>query len=79
MSVKKIKGGLSVTASIISACRLTAAVLQCTNSYPVMFISRLLRNDAITAYIRLVQPELGIELNGVLDAITVDARSMERE
>lgn len=43
------------------------------------YISRLLRNDAVAAYIRLVQPELGIELNGVLEAITVDARSMERE
>lgn len=43
------------------------------------YISRLLRNDAVAAYIKLVQPDLGAELRGVIEAIAVDARSMERE
>ncbi len=43
------------------------------------YVSRLLMNEAIAAYIRLVRPELGADLKGVLEAISVDVRSMERE
>lgn len=43
------------------------------------YVSRMLRNETIGAYLQRFQPELGDELAGVMDAITTDARSLERE
>jgi len=43
------------------------------------YISRLLKNDAVAAYIKRFQPEVGEELMGVVDAVTADARVQQRE
>ncbi len=43
------------------------------------YVSRLLSNDAVIAYIKRFQPEIGEELAGVIDAVTADARVQLRE
>jgi hypothetical protein len=39
----------------------------------------LLRNEAIAAYLSRFEPDLGRELAVVMEAVTADARSLERE
>ncbi|MDF3928930.1 plasmid partitioning protein RepB C-terminal domain-containing protein [Pseudomonas putida] len=43
------------------------------------YISRLLRNDAIAAYLQRFEPDLARELEGIMLAVTADARNLERE
>ncbi|MFZ3184313.1 MAG: plasmid partitioning protein RepB C-terminal domain-containing protein [Pseudomonas sp.] len=43
------------------------------------YVARLLRNEAIAAYLKRFQPELGEELAGVMEAVTAEARNLERE
>ncbi|MNJ62209.1 RepB plasmid partitioning protein [compost metagenome] len=43
------------------------------------YVSRLLRNEAISAYLDRFEPDLARELAVVIDAVTADARSLERE
>ena len=43
------------------------------------YVSRLLRNETIAAYLDRFEPDLARELAVVMDAVTADARSLERE
>lgn len=43
------------------------------------YVSRLLRNETISAYLDRFEPDLARELAVVMDAVTADARSLERE
>lgn len=43
------------------------------------YVARLLRNEAIAAYLSRFEPDLGRELAVVMEAVTADARSLERE
>ncbi|NIE73963.1 chromosome partitioning protein [Pantoea sp. Ap-967] len=43
------------------------------------YLSRLLRNEAISAYLQRFEPDLERELVGIMDVVTADARSLERE
>ncbi|HDS1812156.1 ParB N-terminal domain-containing protein [Pseudomonas sp. GD03651] len=43
------------------------------------YLSRMLRNEAISAYLQRFEPDLARELIGVMNAVTADARSLERE
>ncbi|AYG43570.1 chromosome partitioning protein [Pseudomonas sp. Leaf58] len=43
------------------------------------YLSRLLRNEAISAYLQRFEPDLERELVGIMDAVTADARNLERE
>ncbi|MNW15289.1 hypothetical protein D3C71_2137450 [compost metagenome] len=43
------------------------------------YLSRILRNEAISAYLQRFEPDLARELIGVMNAVTADARSLERE
>lgn len=53
----------------------TMLVLVVTKGY----IARLMRSEAISAYLKQYEPDLAIELSAVMEAITTDARSLERE
>lgn len=53
----------------------TMLVLVVTKGY----LSRMLRNEAISAYLQRFEPDLARELIGVMNAVTADARSLERE
>jgi hypothetical protein len=53
----------------------TTLVLVVTKGY----LSRILRNEAISAYLQRFEPDLARELIGVMNAVTADARSLERE
>ncbi|MNZ98848.1 RepB plasmid partitioning protein [compost metagenome] len=43
------------------------------------YVSRMLRNQTIAAYLERFEPDLVRELAGVVEAVTADARSLERE
>lgn len=43
------------------------------------YVSRMLRNQTIAAYLERFEPDLIRELAGVVEAVTADARSLERE
>lgn len=43
------------------------------------YVSRMLRNQTIAAYLERFEPDLVRELAGIVDAVTVEARSLERE
>ncbi|UXJ50863.1 plasmid partitioning protein RepB C-terminal domain-containing protein [Pseudomonas citronellolis] len=43
------------------------------------YVARMLRNEAISEYLKRFEPDLSSELATVMDAVTVDARSVERE
>ncbi|MCY1294611.1 RepB plasmid partitioning protein [compost metagenome] len=43
------------------------------------YVARLLRNEAIAAYLERFEPDLAHELAVVMEAVTADARSLERE
>ncbi|MGE8328654.1 plasmid partitioning protein RepB C-terminal domain-containing protein [Pseudomonas urmiensis] len=43
------------------------------------YVSRILRNQTIAAYLERFEPDLVRELAGVVEAVTADARSLERE
>lgn len=43
------------------------------------YVSRMLRNQTIAAYLERFEPDLVRELVGVVEAVTADARSLERE
>lgn len=43
------------------------------------YVSRMLRNQNIAAYLERFEPDLVRELAGVVEAVTADARSLERE
>ncbi|MCY1498358.1 RepB plasmid partitioning protein [compost metagenome] len=43
------------------------------------YVSRLLRNETIAAYLERFEPDLARELAVVMEAVTADARSLERE
>ncbi|MNF19396.1 hypothetical protein D3C80_2241550 [compost metagenome] len=43
------------------------------------YVSRLLRNETIATYLERFEPDLARELAVVMDAVTADARSLERE
>jgi len=43
------------------------------------YVSRILRNQTIAAYLERFEPDLVRELVGVVEAVTADARSLERE
>lgn len=53
----------------------TMLVLVVTKGY----IAKLMRNAAIAAYFKRYEPDLANELNAVMDAVTADARNLERE
>ena len=43
------------------------------------YVSRMLRNQTIAAYLERFEPDLVRELAGIVEAVTADARSLERE
>ncbi|MDI9776667.1 plasmid partitioning protein RepB C-terminal domain-containing protein [Pseudomonas putida] len=43
------------------------------------YLTRILRNDSISAYLQRFEPDLARELMGIMDAVTADARNLERE
>jgi hypothetical protein len=43
------------------------------------YLSRILRNEAISAYLHRFEPDLSRELIGIMDVVTADARNLERE
>lgn len=43
------------------------------------YLTRILRNDPISAYLQRFEPDLARELMGIMDAVTADARNLERE
>lgn len=43
------------------------------------YLTRILRNDSISAYLQRFEPDLARELIGIMDAVTADARNLERE
>lgn len=53
----------------------TMLVLVVTKGY----IAKLMRNPAVTAYFKRYEPDLASELSAVMDAVTADARNLERE
>lgn len=53
----------------------TMLVLVVTKGY----IAKLMRNAAIAAYFKRYEPDLATELSAVMDAVTADARNLERE
>ncbi|MNE33188.1 RepB plasmid partitioning protein [compost metagenome] len=43
------------------------------------YLCRLLRNEAISAYLNRFEPDLSRELVGIMDAVTADSRNLDRE
>ncbi|MNH25547.1 hypothetical protein D3C79_855460 [compost metagenome] len=43
------------------------------------YLTRILRNETILAYLQRYEPDLSRELVGIMDAVTADARNLERE
>ncbi|WEL57598.1 plasmid partitioning protein RepB C-terminal domain-containing protein [Pseudomonas kermanshahensis] len=43
------------------------------------YLNRILRNETISAYLQRYEPDLSRELIGIMDAVTADARNLERE